>query len=121
MTHSVRIALIWAPRILSMLLAVFLSVFALDVFTERKSIPDLLVDLSLHLVPTFLILALLAVAWRRERVGAIAFGGLAIAYVVGTLARLHWTAYVAISGPMLLISILFYVSWRLRAGAPSTG
>ena len=110
-------ALFWAPRILSILFALFLSVFALDVFSESKGILETAVGLLLHLVPTFTVFGLLYVAWRREWIAAVAFGVLGIAYIVGNWGRFPWTAYAAISGPLLLMAVLFLLSWwqRLRA------
>lgn len=127
MTKSSRSVLFWAPRILTILFALFLSVFALDVFEETKGILETLTALVLHLVPTFLVVVLLVFAWRRELIGVIAFAGLAVAYVVVMWERgFPWVTYVMISGALLLLSVLFLLSWRQRlrvrtAGQQSTG
>ena len=122
MTKSARGVLFWAPRILTILFALFLSVFALDVFAETKGFLETLTALALHLVPTFLVVVLLVFAWRRELIGVIAFAGLAIAYVVVTWGRgFPWVTYVMISGALLLISVLFFLSWRQRSRAVGQG
>lgn len=122
MTKSARGVLFWAPRILTILFALFLSVFALDVFAETKGFLETLTALALHLVPTFLVVVLLVFAWRRELIGVIAFAGLAIAYVVVTWGRgFPWVTYVMISGALLLISFLFFLSWRQRSRAVGQG
>jgi hypothetical protein len=39
-------------------------------------------------------------------------------YLVGTWGRFHWSAYVVISGPLLLLGLLFEIDWwyaRLQA------
>jgi hypothetical protein len=115
MTKSSKGGLFWAPRIFTILLVLFLSLFALDVFEESKGVLDTLMALTLHLVPTFLILLLLVFAWKRELIGAIAFSVMAIAYVVIMWGRgFPWVTYVVISGAFLLNATLFFFSWRQR-------
>ena len=122
MTQSARGVLFWAPRILTILFALFLSVFALDVFGETKGFLETLTALVLHLVPTFFVVVLLVFAWRRELIGVIAFAGLAVAYVVVMWGRgFPWVTYVMISGALLLISVLFFLSWRQRLRARTAG
>ena len=104
----------WAPRVGGLLTVAFISLFALDAFTGRsfvEGLPGFLV----HLIPSVVLLALVAVAWRYERFGAAAFFLLALGYALMVGWRLDWVA--AISGPLLLIGILFLVSWLYHARA----
>ena len=110
-----RRVLYWAPRLLGLLFAGFISLFALDVFNEYHGFGPTLRALAMHLIPTFILLLLLAVAWRWELAGALAFTGLAIFYLVAFWGRLHWSAYVIISGPLFLLGALFLLSWRWRS------
>lgn len=112
MSESDRKLLFWAPRVLTILFAVFLGLFALDVFVENTGLVQKLTALVMHLAPTLLILALLALAWRWEWIGTIAFSALAIGYVVVMWGRFPWFTYVAIAGPLLLASALFFFSWK---------
>ncbi len=122
MTKSVRGVLFWAPRILTILFALFLSVFALDVFAETKGFLQTVTALVLHLVPTFLVVVLLVLAWRWELIGVIAFAGLAITYIAVMGGRgFPWATYAIISGLLLLISVLFFLSWRQRLRARTAG
>lgn len=111
MTTSSTAALFWAPRILTILFALFLSVFALDVFGETKGLLETLTALALHLVPTLLVVVLLVLAWRWELIGVVAFASLAIGYIWMSWGRFPLSTYVVISGPLLLISVLFFLSW----------
>jgi lysylphosphatidylglycerol synthetase-like protein (DUF2156 family) len=115
MTISSSNALFWAPRILTILFALFLTVFALDVFTDTKGVLQTLTALVMHLIPALLVVVLLVLAWRWELVGVIAFTALAIAYVWMSWGRFPLLTYVLISGPLLLISALFFLSWRREA------
>lgn len=115
MTRTTGRIVYWLPRILTILFAAFVSLFALDVFGEGLGFWGTLVALLMHLVPTAIILAVLAVAWRWEWVGALAYAALAVVYVVMVFGRFPLTTYVAISGPLVLIGALFLVNWIYRS------
>lgn len=102
---------LWTPRILAILFALFLSVFALDVFAEPAPFWSTLLALLLHLVPSALVVLVLLIAWRREALGSVLFCGLAVAYVVWAWGRFAWMAYAFIAGPLLLIGLLFLFDW----------
>jgi hypothetical protein len=114
MNASTRRALFWTPRILTVAFALFLALFALDVFDEGYSIGETVAALFMHLIPNFLLVAILIVAWRREWVGAILFSGLGVFYLVMTWGRMHWGAYLGISGPLFLMGLLFLLNWIYR-------
>ena len=73
MNKSVKRVVFWLPRILCLLFAVFISLFALDVFGEGYGFWETIVAFLIHLIPTGLILIALAIAWRWEWIGAILF------------------------------------------------
>jgi hypothetical protein len=106
--------LYWLPRILSILFALFISLFALDVFDEGFIFPEVLWALLIHMVPTMLIILTLLVAWRWEWFGTVMFAGLAGFYIIMTAFREHWSAYLAIPLPLLAIAILWLFAWRQK-------
>jgi hypothetical protein len=112
-TRSKRL-LFWTPRVLCILFAGFVSLFALDVFGEGYGFWETILALLIHLVPTYIILILLAIAWRWEWVGAILFGVLGVWYILMTRGRFPWTTYLAMSGPLFLIGVLFQLNWVYR-------
>jgi len=59
----------WLPRVLSVLFIAFISVFALDVFGE----PQWFLALLMHLIPSFILIILTAIAWKNERLGGFIF------------------------------------------------
>jgi drug/metabolite transporter (DMT)-like permease len=92
--------LYWAPRALCIVIAVFLSMFALDVFGGDKGIWETTLALLIHLIPTYIVLIVLAVSWRWEWVGAAMFTALGVLYIVrrgegfpGSLTRLYPDRY----------------------------
>ena len=114
MKESTRRLLYWTPRVLTILFALFVSLFALDVFGEGYTPWETVVALVMQLVPTFLILIVLAVSWRWEWVGAILFVALGVAYLVIFGDEVDWGAFLFISGPLFLLGVLFGVNWLLR-------
>ena len=106
--------LFWTPRILCLLFAAFLSVFAFDVFGEGHGFWKTALALLVHLLPTWIILIVLAISWRWEWVGAILFTALGVLYPVLFWGRFHWFAYAGISGPLFLVGGLFALNWFYR-------
>jgi len=115
MNTSIKRVLFWTPRILCVLFAVFLSLFAFDVFGEGLSFGETILALLMHLVPVYIVVIVLVIAWRWEWVGAILFNALAVFYVVWAWGRFHWSAYLGISGPLVLVGVLFLFNWIYRA------
>jgi len=114
MKPSVRMLLLWAPRVLCILYAVFISLFALDAFSPNRRLGENLLALAMHLIPTAIVLIVLALAWRWAWVGGIVYVALGILYIVMFRGRFDWSAYVMISGPLFLTGALFLVSWMYR-------
>ncbi len=115
-----RDPLFWAPRVLCALFAAFISLFALDVFDGNDGIWQTTVALLMHLTPTAVLLGLLAVAWRWEWVGAVAFPALGLLYIVMAWGRFPWMAYAIIAGPLFVTGGLFLAGWRRRIGLART-
>jgi hypothetical protein len=118
MRETVPRFLFWTPRILCVLFSLFLTIFALDVFQAGKPAGVIALELALHLVPTFLLLLILALSWRHELLGAIIFVGLGILYLATTWGRFHWSAYAVISGSLFLIGGLFFANWLAKRHSP---
>ena len=114
MKKPVKRVVFWLPRILCILFAVFVSIFALDVFGEGYGFWETIVALIMHLVPTAIILIALAIAWRWEWIGAILFAALGAWYVIMAWGKFDWITYLLIAGPLFLIGALFLVNWLFR-------
>lgn len=116
MTTLRRRILFWTPRILAMLYIAFLSMFALDVFHEEHDFWRILVALSIHLIPAFVLLVVLILAWRREWIGAALYAAAGAVYVeqvlerpLATAIKMNWI--LTIAGPIFLIAALFLANW----------
>lgn len=115
MDSRLKCFLFMSPRVLCILFAVFLGLFALDVFGEEYGFWEGVLALLIHLLPVYIVVAVLIVAWRREWIGALLFFALGLFYLFETWGRFHWSTYLAISGPLVLIGILFLLNWIYRA------
>ena len=109
--------LYWTPRILSILFILFLSIFALDIFDMDLGFWGTIVGLFMHLIPSFVLIILLVVAWKYEWVGGIAFISAGILYIILLLINpqlewymLSWSLIIA--GPAFIVGILWILNWK---------
>lgn len=107
MKAPMREILHWLPRLLGIVMAVFISIFALDVFGEGYTIGELMIALFMHLVPTLILIILLVIAWRWPHIGGVLFILLGMAFIILTYNRSHWTAILLIPTPVILIGVFF--------------
>lgn len=114
MKPSIKQTMFWVPRILAVLFALFISLFAFDVFEEGYSFWETVLALLMHLIPTGMVLLALLIAWRWEWVGAVLFIGLGLFYLFEFPGQ-YWSAYVVISGSLFVLGALFLVNWWYRA------
>ena len=112
MTKPSAVLLLWGPRVAGLVLSAFLALFAVDAFTGR-SVVEGLGAFAIHLLPSALVLAIVAIAWRVQWVGGVAFIALGVLYAAMVHGRIDWIA--VISGPLVIVGVLFLVSWRHHA------
>ena len=71
----------WAPRIISILFILFLSLFSLDVFEGDYGFWGTIFGLIMHNIPVFILTILLIISWKHELVGAITFAVAGLFYI----------------------------------------
>ncbi len=122
MKTSIKI-LHWTPRIICILAILFISMFAIDAFGPEKTIWQQLGDFLLHLVPSFVFIALLIVAWKWEYIGGIIFIviglGLSIFVFMLNYSRTHSVGtslgeILIITFPFIVVGILFIISHYMK-------
>jgi len=96
----------WLPRILGALFALFISMFALDAFGGGVPFIEAVVSFLIHLLPTYIVIAILLIAWKWEWAGGILFILAGIFYIF-VANNVLWSAYAVIAGPPILIGTLF--------------
>jgi hypothetical protein len=119
MSNLSRRSLFWSPRILSIAFIAFLSLFAMDVFNEHLGFWQTLLALTMHLIPVFVLIAALILAWRWEWIGAALYAAAGLLYVAWVVSmsrpippvmRFIWIF--SIAGPAFVIAGLFLANWR---------
>jgi hypothetical protein len=113
MTTLSKQLLFWAPRVLCLLFIGFVSMFALDVFGETRGVWRTIVALAMHLIPSFVLLGALILAWRWEWIGAVLFAAAGVFF--GVIVRAGWAGKAMFVVPCVLTAGLFLWNWVNRA------
>ena len=113
----------WTARIFSILAILLVSMFALDAFEPGQSIWHQLLAFVIHMIPSFILTALLIIAWKWERIGGIllAVAGLAFGIFLFRSGSMHhlslWNSFstiMAFAFPFVLSGVLFIISYYLN-------
>ena len=113
----------WLPRIICLLAILFVSLFAADAFAPGLTIWQQLGAFIMHLIPSFILLGFLIVAWKWEYVGGLIF--LIIGLALSPIVFMHnynmnhsvWMSLgviLAITFPFVIVGVLFMVSHSLK-------
>jgi hypothetical protein len=115
---TVKNLFFWLPRILSMVFIAFISIFALDVFSEYRGFEAILPFL-IHLIPSLILLLATVIAWKYDLVGAVIYLGFGAFYVwsMGFEKPLSW--YLVIALPSAVIGLMYFINWLLSSGRKS--
>jgi len=100
MKNKIKKQIIWIPRILIILYALFLSIFALD--TQFG------LGFFMHLIPSFILLAVLIFTWKKQKLAGIIFAIFGVATIIFYNTYLGILNFSMISLPPILAGILFY-------------
>jgi len=106
----------WSPRIAGILIILFVSMFAFDVFVEGLTLGEMLLGFLMHMLPSIAMAIVLALAWRWEWVGFVTFllAGLFFLRAMLFNPMQGLGMFLLFSGPMFLIALLFGANWRWR-------
>jgi hypothetical protein len=104
-----------------MAFALFLGVFALDVFEEAQGLGAVLGGLVIHLVPSLVIVVALAISWKWRWIGALLFAILGGMYLVMARGQFPIATFVVMSGPLFLIAVLLLLDGCIERDVKSHG
>jgi hypothetical protein len=113
----------WIPRILCIFAILFVSMFALDSFDPNLTIWQQIGGFLIHLVPTYVLILFLVVAWKWELVGGILFliiglGLIPFLYIhnynMNHSVWMSLSVILMLNGPFILVGALFMYSHYLR-------
>jgi len=113
----------WLPRIICILAILFVSVFAADAFSPNLTIWQQFSAFVIHLIPSFLLIVFLIIAWKWEYIGGILFIliGLGFSPIVFLLnykmndsILMSLVVIMTITMPFVIVGVLFIVSHFLK-------
>ena len=109
----------WAPRIICILAILFISMFAADAFAPELTFWQQIGGFLMHLIPSFILLVLLLVAWKWEFIGGIIFILIGIGfspfiyqhnYNMNHSVGMSLGIIMMITFPFVVVGVLFMVS-----------
>ncbi len=109
--------LYWTPRFLAIMFILIISLFSFDVFFEGYGFLETIGALLIHLVPTFLLIAVLLIAWRWPLAGGIIFVGLGLFFII-VMQSPRFISEIIITGPLFVIGILFILNKTMNIKRP---
>jgi hypothetical protein len=122
MTTSLKI-IHWTPRILCMLAILFVSMFALDSFDPAYSLGHQLVAFLRHMIPSFILVVFLVIAWKWELIGGIILLAIALGftpfiymhnYAMNHSVLVSLSVILMINFPFMITGALFVLSHFLK-------
>lgn len=104
------------PRVAAILIILFVSLFSLDVFEMQAPPLEILGAFLIHNLPSFAMLALLILAWKRPAVGFVAFLVAGVLFGVFFVRDIYALPNLLLFVlPILLVALLFYADWKWLA------
>ena len=100
----------WTLRILLMMMIVLFALFSMDVFEEGKGFWDTTVDFLMHNIPSFVMIIILIIAWKREDIGGALLMTCVASLVIFLFIRNRNISLVMLGIPFL-IGALFVVNY----------
>lgn len=109
----------WTPRIICILAILFISMFTLDSFNPGVTVWQQIVAFLIHLIPSFILIALLIVAWKWELVGGLIYTLIGLGFSPFIFIhnyQIHHSVVMSISivllinVPFILVGVLFILS-----------
>lgn len=97
----------WLPRILAIFGVLFLGIFAMDVFVEYETLSDIAVALTMHLIPSFVLVVATIIAWRWRVIGGVIFVALGLFSILFFNTPQYLASFLIVTVPPLVVGFLF--------------
>ena len=107
--------LLWIPRVMAIAWAIFLTTLAVAAFLgEDAEYLQMSRTLVTHLVPSFCVLAILFIGWRRDGLAALGFSALGMAYFIALSGWRSPPVVAFLCIPSFGLSLAFFARMQLR-------
>ena len=113
----------WTPRILCIIAILFISLFASDAFGHGGGFWKELGDFIIHLIPCFILLVFLLIAWKWELIGGIVFSVIGLVmtpivyshnFAMNQNVGMSLIIIASITFPFIVIGVLFIISHYMK-------
>jgi len=99
----------WVPRILAILIAVFVCLFSFDVFGQGAGLWKTLAGFLIHNIPTLVVIALILLSWKWSWTGGAGFIILGVLYFIWSAGKGNTSIIIGVV--LLIIGALFLLDW----------
>ena len=113
MKEPKKTVLYWAPRVISILFALFISMFGFDVFDMGIGFPEIILAFFMDMLPAILVAVMVIIAWKWEMVGAIICAGLGLFYIFGMNYNMDFVVFLLIPLPLFILAVLWFLAWKV--------
>ena len=99
-------------RILLIIMILFFALFSLDVFEDGGKFWDMVLGFIMHNIPSFVMIIILIIAWKRENIGGILlmFGILGVGvFLMFRMDNFMWGTVIMLGIPFI-IGLLFVIN-----------
>ena len=98
----------WLARVAGIIAILYIAMFSLDAFGAGVPVADALIGFAIHNIPSVVLLIVLAIAWRWERLGGVLFVFLSVVPLL--LLSNALVVNLALAAPFFFTGILFLIS-----------
>lgn len=122
MSKSLKI-IHWTPRILCIIAILFISLFSLDAFGHGGGFWKELGNFIIHLIPSFILLVFLLIAWKWELIGGIVFAVIGLVmtpivyshnFAMNQNVGMSLVVIASITFPFIVVGALFIISHYMK-------
>jgi hypothetical protein len=110
--------ILWAPRVISIILVIFISLFAFDGFVPGITGYEKTLSLIIGLLPAIIMTLALILAWFFKLAGGITFISLGIAMTFFFHTYQSELSFLTLSSPVLVVGVLFILSYYYEKATP---
>jgi len=100
---------LWIPRILTILFIIFIFIFALDSFGTEDPWYLEVVGFLIHLIPTYILIAVLAIFWKKPFYCGLSYILVAVAFTLFFNTYRNLYSFLLISFLPTFIGLLFII------------
>ena len=109
-----KLFLFLTPRLLALLIAIFLEVFAFDIFDVIIPFEKKFGIFMIHSIPSLFLLVATHISWKNSLLGIISFSVLLLGFSLYYNTLYDTALFLVISVPLMIIAFLYALDYFLK-------